>query len=293
MPAQRSETPSGKPWNVWSSVYGGQNNRTGSVATGGTHDTSVHAAGVATGLDYRLSPATIVGFALAGGSTTWGVSDGLGGGKSDVFQAGLYGSTKFGGAYLSASFAYAWHSMSTDRTVTLAGNDRLVADFHANSFGARVESGRRYDMALAGVTPYGALQVQAFRTPAYGEAAATGTNAFALAFDARTASNTRGELGVWFDRPIALQREGRLLLRGRMAWAHDWMTNEAINANFPALPGASFSVNGAATARDTMLTTAGAELRLARGFSLGGKFDGEFASRSRTYVGTGTLRYEW
>ena len=37
----------------------------------------------------------------------------------------------------------------------------------------------------------------------------------------------------------------------------------------------------------------GAELRLANGISLFGKFDGEFANNSQTYAGTATLRYTW
>ena len=37
----------------------------------------------------------------------------------------------------------------------------------------------------------------------------------------------------------------------------------------------------------------GAELRLANGVMLIGKFDGEFASHSSTYAGTGTVRYTW
>jgi hypothetical protein len=37
----------------------------------------------------------------------------------------------------------------------------------------------------------------------------------------------------------------------------------------------------------------GTELRLANGVSLIGKFDGEFASRSSTYAGTGMVRYAW
>jgi hypothetical protein len=42
-----------------------------------------------------------------------------------------------------------------------------------------------------------------------------------------------------------------------------------------------------------VLTTAGAEYRLANGVTLLAKFDGEFASRSSTYAGTGTVRYAW
>ena len=40
-------------------------------------------------------------------------------------------------------------------------------------------------------------------------------------------------------------------------------------------------------------TSVGAELRFANGIALLAKFDGDFASRSSTYAGTGTIRYTW
>ena len=62
---------------------------------------------------------------------------------------------------------------------------------------------------------------------------------------------------------------------------------------FEALPGASFIVNGATPAKNSALTSAGAELRLINGVSLLGKFDGEFAAHSQTYAGTSTVHYIW
>ena len=84
-----------------------------------------------------------------------------------------------------------------------------------------------------------------------------------------------------------------LVLRARAAWAHDWVTNPALGAVFQALPGAAFTVNGAAPPKNSALASAGAELHLTRNWSFAGKFDGEFASGSQTYAGTGTLRYAW
>ena len=84
-----------------------------------------------------------------------------------------------------------------------------------------------------------------------------------------------------------------MALRARLAWAHDWVSDPTLGAVFQTLPGAGFIVNGAAPAKNSALTSAGAELRLANGFSLIGKFEGEFASRSSTYAGTGTVRYSW
>jgi outer membrane autotransporter protein len=133
----------------------------------GSHDLSATTAGFAGGLDYHLSRDSVVGFALAGGGTNWGLAQGLGGGKSDAFQAGVYGATRSGQAYVAAAFDFTNHWMSTDR-FAFAG-DHLTASFNAQSLGARVESGYRFGVALGGVTPYAAIQAQSFRTPSYSE----------------------------------------------------------------------------------------------------------------------------
>jgi Autotransporter beta-domain len=125
--------------------------------------------------------------------------------RDEELQAGLYGATRWGPAYLAAAFAYTNHWMSTDR-FAFAG-DHLTASFNAQSFGGRVESGYRFATIYGGLTPYAA--------------------------------------------------------------------------------------NGATPAKNSALTSAGAELRLANGVSLIGKFDGEFAPHPSTYAGTGTVRYTW
>jgi outer membrane autotransporter protein len=147
-------------------------------------------------------------------------------------------------------------------------------------------------MPAGGVSPYAAVQAQSFHTPAYSETDVTG-GGFGLSYNARSASDTRSELGARFDHAVALDPSKVLTLRGRLAWAHDWVSDPTLAAVFQALPGASFIVNGATPAKDSALASAGAELRLPRGVSLLGKFDGEFASHAQTYAGTGTLRVSW
>jgi len=83
------------------------------------------------------------------------------------------------------------------------------------------------------------------------------------------------------------------MLRGRLAWAHDDNGNGALNAAFQTPPGASFTTNGATAPKDLALVPAGGEYRFASGFSIGGRFNGEFASGGITYAGTGTARYTW
>ena len=233
------------------------------------------------------------GFALAGGGTNWSLADGLGGGKSDAFQAGVYAAARSGPAYLAASLAFAHHWMSTDRNA--AFGNHLTAGFNAQSIGARVESGYRVGTPAGAITPYAALQAQSFHTPTYSETDVDG-GGFGLTYNTRTAHDIRSELGARFDHVVAhwpVDPGAVLTLRSRLAWAHGWVSDPSLAAVFQALPGASFIVNGATPAKDSALASAGAELKLANGVTLSGKLDGEFASRAQTYTGTGTVRWAW
>jgi outer membrane autotransporter protein len=277
-------------WSVWGGSYGGTNRTTGDPSVVGSHDLSARAVGVTGGLDYHLTRDTVVGFALAGGGTGWSLAQGLGGGKSDAFQVGVYGATRWGSAYVAGAFAFTNHWMSTDRFAFL--NDHLSASFTAQSLGGRIESGYRFGTLYGGFAPYAAIQAQSFRTPGYTETDLT-NGGFGLSFNSRTAGDTRSELGARYDNAMRLDPYRVLAFRARLAWAHDWISDPTLAAIFQTLSGASFIVNGATPAKNSALTSAGAELRIANGLSFLAKFDGEFASHSSTYAGTGTVRYTW
>ena len=73
---------------------------------------------------------------------------------------------------------------------------------------------------------------------------------FALAYNSRTGTDTRSELGTRFDvrwRSIVTPCS----LRARLAWAHDWVSDLALAAVFQTLPGASFVVDGATPAKNS------------------------------------------
>jgi hypothetical protein len=79
----------------------------------------------------------------------------------------------------------------------------------------------------------------------------------ALAYSSRTANATRSELGSRFAHLQNLDGMP-LTLFARFAWVHDWTSPPSLNAAFQTLPGASFTVNGAAPATDSALASAGA-----------------------------------
>ncbi|MGN1287628.1 MAG: autotransporter domain-containing protein, partial [Bradyrhizobium sp.] len=267
-------------WSVWAAGYGGSQATSGNAVLGSNNTTS-SIYGTAVGADYRFSPNTIAGVALAGGGTSFS-TNGLGWGRSDLFQAGAFVRHIVGAAYLSAALAYGWQDITTDRIVTAAGTDHLRANFNANAWSGRLEGGYRYATPWIGLTPYAAAQFTSFELPAYAESVVSGGGAFALNYAAKSVTDVRSELGLRSDKSFAVDG-GILTLRGRVAWAHDFNPNRNVGAVFQALPGAAFVVNGAAQASDSALTTASLEMKWRNGWSAAATFEGEFSGVTQSY----------
>ncbi|MDB5602164.1 MAG: putative outer rane autotransporter barrel [Xanthobacteraceae bacterium] len=276
-------------WSVWAAAFGGTQTTDGDAVLGSNTATS-RIFGMAAGADYRMSPDTIVGFAMAGGGTHFNVANG-GSGRTDLFQAGAFLRHQMGPAYVSAALAYGWQDVTTERTITI-GLDRLQGRFDAHAFSARVESGYRIATAGMGVTPYAAAQFTTVMLPGYIETATSGTDTFALTYGAKDVTAPRTELGLRADKSFVVDG-GILTLRGRAAWAHDYNIERSVGATFQTLPGASFVVNGAAPAREAALTTASAEMNFVSGWAVAATFEGEFSDVTRSYAGKGVVRYVW
>jgi uncharacterized protein with beta-barrel porin domain len=277
-------------WSVWAAGYGGSQTTDGNTVLG-SNNTRSSIGGVAVGADYRFSPNTIAGFALAGGATNFSVN-GLGSGRSDLFQAGAFIRHNIGNAYVTAAAAYGWQDVTTERTVTAAGFERLRAQFNANAFSGRIEGGTRYTTPWMGITPYAAGQFTTYSLPAYAEQVLAGAGTFALNYAAKDVTASRSELGVRTDKSFAVSN-GILTLRGRAAWAHDFNTDRNVTALFQTLPGAAFVVNGAAQAHDSALVTAAAEMKWLSGWSAAAIFEGQFSNVTNSYAGKGVVRYAW
>jgi Autotransporter beta-domain len=148
-------------WTAWGAAYGGSNSAGGNAAIGSNNITA-QTFGFAAGMDYHATPDTILGFGLAGGGTNWGLASGLGTGRSDAMQAGVYGIHYAGPAYFAGALAFTNNWFTTSRS---ALGDQLTANFDGQSYGARLESGYRFGaLPNLGVAPYAALQAQDFHT---------------------------------------------------------------------------------------------------------------------------------
>jgi autotransporter-associated beta strand protein len=277
-------------WSVWGAAYGGGASFDGNAALG-SNSATVRAFGFVGGADYRISPATLVGFAFAGGGTNFAVN-GFGNGRSDLFQFGAFVRHTSGPAYISAAAAYGFQDVTTDRTVFAGAFDRLHAEFNSNAWSGRVEGGYRFLTPWMGITPYAAAQATLYSLPAYSEQVLAGMGVFALSYAAKDVTASRTELGLRTDRSFAMA-DGILTLRGRFAWAHDFNGDRNISAVFQTLPGAAFIVNGAAAPTDSALTTVSIEKKWLNGWSAAATFEGEFSPISTSYAGKGVVRYTW
>lgn len=279
-------------WSVWASGYGGSARVSGDAGAG-SHDTTSRVYGVAAGATWRASAETQLGFALGGAGSNFSVADGFGSGKADAFNAALYGRHAIGAGYVAAALGYSWQDATTDRTASAGGTtEQLHASFRPQALTTRLEGGRRFVTAAVGVTPYAAVQTTTLFMPSYGEIATSGAGAFALSYDSRTFTATRGELGARFDKAMLMSGKP-LTLKAKVAWAHDWNNDRIATATFQQLPGATFTMNGAAPAPDAALLSLGADLALGHGWTAGAGFDGEFSRTTASYSGKGSLRYTW
>jgi autotransporter-associated beta strand protein len=277
-------------WGVWAAGFGGSQSTSGD-ANLGSNKTSSNVFGSAVGADYRFSPDTVAGFALAGGGTHFNVANG-GSGNSDLFQAGAYLRHGEGAAFIAAALAYGWQDVTTNRTVTAFGIDSLRANFKTNAISGRLEGGYRVATAVGDITPYAAGQFTSYRLPSYMEQVAFGAGTFALNYNGKDVTASRTELGLRGEKAVPLT-DVTLMLRGRLAWAHDFNTDRNVRATFQSLPGSAFVVNGTQPAADTALTTIAAEMLWQNGWSASATADAQLSDTTHSYSGKGVVRYSW
>ena len=275
-------------WTTWISSYGGQSRVEGD-ADAGSHDRTITDFGVAIGFERQLDGGGVVGVAVSGGGTAFELSDGLGNGDTAMLQAAIYARASFADAYLAGALAAGVHQVSLDRYLTFAGEDHFTADFTAGSVAADLEAGYR----MGWFTPYVALRGQIFANPGYAEETASGSSIFALDYEGGLSTSLRSEVGARAEWTADLGEDQTLTLYASGAWAHTIRSGDSMEASFQALADSTFTVNGATSAADSLLASAGLDLALGNGFVLSGSVDGAFAENALRYGATGGLSYSW
>jgi outer membrane autotransporter protein len=271
-------------WQVWGGAYGGVMEIEGDPVVIGSASVDPRSFGIAGGVAHPFGNGTI-GLALGAGTSNFDLSGGRGSGEAGTFNAGLALNQSFGDFYAAGALAYGFHDVETSRIV--AGS-AISGDFGAHTFSARAETGYRFETSVATIAPYAALQAIAYRLPAYAEAGGPA----ALAYAAGTTTATRIELGARLEHHLTLGSTA-VKLTGRAAWAINGGTSQRAVAAFQSIPGATFTVDGAAPARHSALIDAGAEFDLGRGLTAALALQGEFSSNVESFGAKGSFTYRW
>ena len=271
----------------WMAGFGGYGWLDGASGSSSVQTTT---QGLAVGADWSFDGGTL-GLAIASGTTGWSLDGGLGSGRGNVFQAGLYGRTGAGPLYAAVAGGWGVHGLSTNRSVGFLG-DYMSASYTAYTWSGRAETGYRIALGDHGLTPFVAGQGQVANLPGFCETSQTGSGA-ALCFNSATASSFRSELGIESDANLGTVLGSKARLQVRLAWAHEWQTANTASASFQSLPGSSFTVSGTPLPADVGLVRVLSEIELDRTWSFRLQGDAEFAGNYGSLAGTARIAARW
>ncbi|MEW6769378.1 MAG: autotransporter outer membrane beta-barrel domain-containing protein [Pseudomonadota bacterium] len=285
-PATARLPPFVQRWTTWESFTGGYN-ATSANAANNTPASTLRAYVGMVGAEYQYAKDLQFGLAMGGVGSNWGQSGGSG--RGETFQFAVYGKKFYGPAYFAGWLDVTNSWFNSNRFA--ANGDAVTSNFTTQSYGGRIEGGYRYVAAMLGITPYASLQLQYLHTPGYGENDLNGGGQ-GVSYVAKNATDTRSELGMRFDI-VAFVENRTLTLTASAAWAHDWYSDSTVSGVFQTLPGAGFTIASGVRPQDSALAAFEAKIPLTNGWSVVGRFDGQFANTSQSYAGTGTLNYKW
>jgi len=279
--------PQTSEWDVWMSGYGSQSVTEGDASIG-AHELTSNNRGIAVGLVYSPSAIDRYGIAISAATADFDLSDDSGSGDADSLFMALSARRSLERFYVEGALAFGQSDVTTDRTMTIAGPDRLIGDTTADTVAAHLEAGYRMGRFI----PFAGIRAQSVKTPAYSETAVSGVDSFALRYEEETARSVRSELGVALEWPAAQAGIGPTLGL-RAAWAHEFVSNDPGERSFLTVPGTSFAVSGADRDRDSLLLSASAGTSFGNGIYIDGAVSGEYSGTTRDLGASIQVGYKW
>ena len=245
---RRSRPAFEQRWSVWAAGYRRIADAPTAIRSLGSNNTRSSIYGGAVGADYRISPNTLAGFALAGGGTNFSVN-GFGsrpirpvpGRRVHPAQCRPGLSHRRAGLWLAGRHDRSHRDGRRHRPPARAVQCQCVVGPRRRRLSLRVAT------ALAGrrMPPASSRRSNCRPTPSRRSSAPTRLRSPTTP---KSVTDTRSELGLRTDKSFAVQN-GIFTLRGRAAWAHDFNPDRAIGATFQTLPGASLRRQRRATGR--------------------------------------------
>lgn len=282
-------------WSAWATAFGGAQWLNADAATG-SDAAQQNIGGAAAGGDYRVGPATLVGFAIGLSDSNYSVSATGASGRATGAHFGVYGQHDWRTFYVNAALAYSRFDGTATRPIAGIGTTETAKSSAISSqLAGRLEIGRPFDLGPVAITPFAALQPAGLWSPGVIETSATvigGPGVFALTYQPQSTASLPTFLGVQLDAETQLDSR---LLKGwlRLAWMHEFLADRSVTAGFTVLPGSSFTVDGARAASDSARIDFGVKYEVGTRTSLFANGRAELSDRGLGIAGTAGLRVVW
>lgn len=287
--------PPERDWRVWGTFLGGGANISANAGEGAPGSTSSSYGGVA-GIDYRIQPNWLIGFALGGSETHFNVSSLATSGEVTGFHAGVYTAYALEqGYYAELMETFGVYDNNTSRAAAAGGlaAGNLSASFSSFEARTRVEFGRNLDVYGYRVTPFFAGEFASLQTNAFTETSYTGASLLALTSNAQNTISAPIFLGFKWIGPSTILPGLNATPTLSLAWVHEFSPDRKEQASLASLPGSGFTVYGPRAASDLAQVKAGLKINVAENLSAFIDFNGELSPSANYYGGKAGIKYVW
>lgn len=235
--------------------------------------------GLVAGFDIAAAQDARIGITAGYSRSTFEVAKRLSRGEADNYHIGLYGGARLDRFRLTGAVTYAWHELSTRRTVSFPGfGETLKSDYDARSIQAFGEIACRFDLGPAALEPFANLAYVNLRSGAFTE---TGGVA-ALSAKAQTTAVAFATLGLRAQISFDLGSTP-VQLNGTLGWRR--AAGDVTPVSLQSFAGGSpFSIAGVPIARDALVVGAGLALNVTPGAEIALSYDGQLAQRATDHT---------
>ncbi|WP_162901446.1 autotransporter domain-containing protein [Breoghania sp. L-A4] len=231
------------------------------------------------GADAEVQDGWRVGLLAGYGHSSFSADGVRSSGNADSYHLGAYAGRQFGPIGLRTGATYAWHDVSTTRSVTIGSfTDTLTADYAAATAQVFGEAGYTLDTAFARFEPFAGLALVHQHNDGFSESGG------AAALTVSSASQTLGvtTLGARAERQFAATGTLTASLAGTLGWRHA-IGDVSAGSTMRFAGGDAFTITGAPIDRDTALIEAGLKLGLGDNARLDISYQGELGARAQDH----------
>lgn len=247
----------------------------GSVASDGNAAGLDHSTGgVLLGADREMENGARIGVLGGFSHTNFDVNDRHASGTSENYHLGVYAGKQWGALALRSGAAYAWHDLSSRRSVGFGGlSDSLRSDYHADTAQVFGEMGYALEAGAATLEPFVNLAYVDLHTDGFTERG----GAAALSAKGGNSDATFSTLGLHGSTGLDLGGV-RTNATGSLGWRHAFGDTTPTSSLSFASGSSSFFTAGVPIAKDVAVVDLGLDFSVGKNTTLGVSYSGQFGS---------------